>query len=215
MTAVSTKTTVVSAWNVPNALTALRFVLAIVVFVLIAYQAYLAALICFVIAAGTDWIDGKWARHYGQVTKVGRIFDPFVDKIIICGAFIALVGVVDSGIAAWMAIVVVGRELLVTSLRGMIEGSGGDFSARFLGKWKMVLQCVAVSLVLFCLMRKPAESWLLITRSVCVWLSVLLTIYSGIDYIRIAASALQEPVRDSATALSQPPSSKTESTVQQ
>lgn len=194
MTTVPASQPVVSPWNVPNALTASRFLLAVVVFGLVAYEAYTSALVCFLIAAGTDWIDGKWARHYGQVTKVGRIFDPFVDKIIICGAFIALVGVPDSGLAPWMAIVVVGRELLVTSLRGLIEGSGGDFSARALGKWKMVLQCVAVAVVLVCLIQRPAESWLLIVREVSVWLAVLLTLYSGADYVRIAAVALKEPV---------------------
>lgn len=194
MTTVPAGKPAVSPWNVPNALTASRFLLALVVFALVAYQAYTSALICFLIAAGTDWIDGKWARHYGQVTKVGRIFDPFVDKIIICGAFIALVGVPGSGLSAWMAIVVVGRELLVTSLRGMIEGAGGDFSARALGKWKMVLQCLAVAVVLVCLIRQPAESWLLVVREVSVWLAVLLTLYSGADYIRIAAVAFREPV---------------------
>ena len=101
-------------FNVPNQLTAARFILAIVVFVLIPLQIYLAALIVFLIAASTDWIDGYYARKYGQVTKFGRMFDPFVDKIIICGTFIFLAGEQDSGIAAWMAVVVVGRELLVT-----------------------------------------------------------------------------------------------------
>lgn len=192
MTAVPAEKPTVSAWNVPNALTAMRFVLAVVVFGLIAYESYVSALVCFVIAAGTDWIDGKWARAYGQVTKVGRIFDPFVDKIIICGVFIALVSIPESGLAAWMAIVVVGRELLVTSLRGMIEGSGGDFSARALGKWKMVLQCIAVCAVLLCLIVAPAATWLLVFREVTVWLAVLLTLYSGADYIRIAAVALQD-----------------------
>lgn len=194
MTTVPAGKPAVSPWNVPNALTASRFLLAVVVFVLVAYEAYTSALVCFLIAAGTDWIDGKWARHYGQITKVGRIFDPFVDKIIICGAFIALVGVPGSGLAAWMAIVVVGRELLVTSLRGMIEGAGGDFSARALGKWKMVLQCLAVAVVLVCLIRQPTEPWLIIARQVSVWLAVLLTLYSGLDYIRIAAAAFAEPV---------------------
>ena len=124
-------------FNVPNQLTAARFILAIVVFVLIPLQIYLAALIVFLIAASTDWIDGYYARKYGQVTKFGRMFDPFVDKIIICGTFIFLAGEQDSGIAAWMAVVVVGRELLVTALRSSIEQSGGDFSASFAGKLKL------------------------------------------------------------------------------
>ena len=141
-----------SIYNVPNALTSVRFALAIAVMLLIPSGEYLIGLIIFIVAASTDWMDGYWARKYGQVTKLGRIFDPFVDKIIICGTFIALVEVEGSGVKSWMATIVVGRELLVTSLRGMIEGSGGDFSASQLGKWKMVLQCGAVIAILVALL---------------------------------------------------------------
>ena len=81
----------------------------------------------------------------GQVTKLGRIFDPFVDKIIICGTFIFLAAEWPaSGIAPWMAVVVMGREMLVTAIRSVIEQQGGDFSAQMAGKLKMVFQCVAV-----------------------------------------------------------------------
>jgi len=135
-------------WNVPNALSTVRLILAIVVCGCIEWGAWMPALVLFVIAASTDWIDGWWARKYQQVTKLGRILDPFVDKVIICGAMIALVGVSGSAIAPWMATLVVARELLVTSLRGMVEGQGGDFSAKQLGKWKMVLQCGAIVAVL-------------------------------------------------------------------
>ncbi len=181
----------VSPWNVPNLLTSSRLVLSCVVFGLIAYELFFAACVCFVIAASTDWIDGYWARKYGQVTKLGRIFDPFVDKIIICGTFIALVGVSESGIAAWMAIIVVGRELLVTSLRGLIEGAGGDFSARQLGKWKMVLQCAAVIVVLIDLMTPESPNWLAITSVLTVWSAILLTLVSGLDYVFIAGRVLR------------------------
>src|SRR3954468_9836000 len=79
--------------NVPNVLTTLRLVLAIVVFSLLPWQQFettAVALAVFVIAAGTDWIDGYWARKYNQITKLGRVLDPFVDKVIICGAYIIL-----------------------------------------------------------------------------------------------------------------------------
>src|SRR6476469_2992701 len=79
--------------NVPNVLTTLRLILAIVVFALLPWQQFqmtVAALVVFVVAAGTDWIDGYWARKYNQITKLGRVLDPFVDKIIICGAYITL-----------------------------------------------------------------------------------------------------------------------------
>ena len=74
--------------NVPNSLSAIRLVISFVVCGLIATEFYMVALVLFVIAAGTDWIDGWWARKYNQVTKLGRILDPFCDKILICGTFI-------------------------------------------------------------------------------------------------------------------------------
>jgi CDP-diacylglycerol---glycerol-3-phosphate 3-phosphatidyltransferase len=174
-----------SIWNIPNALTALRFVLAIVVFVLIPLQWFLTAFVVFVIAASTDWIDGYWARRFGQTTQVGRIFDPFVDKIIICGVFIFLAAEADSGIAAWMAVVVVAREMLVTALRGFIEQHGGDFSAKMSGKLKMVFQCIAAGASLLVLSHSTAAAppWMTGTLVVFVWLAILSTIYSGLEYV--------------------------------
>ncbi len=184
--------------NVPNLLTAARFVLAVVVFVLIPLGQYAAATIVFVLAAGTDWIDGWWARKYGQVTKLGRIFDPFVDKIIICGTFTFLAAEVGSGILPWMAVVVMGREMLVTAIRGVIEQQGGDFSANFSGKLKMVFQCVAVVASLVALRylqqvgSRTAElpPWLFWTLTIFVWLAVLSTVQSGLVYIVAAARTL-------------------------
>ncbi|MGI9471922.1 MAG: CDP-diacylglycerol--glycerol-3-phosphate 3-phosphatidyltransferase [Rubripirellula sp.] len=184
-----------SIYNVPNALTSIRFGLAIAVMVLIPLGHYVSALIIFSIAASTDWMDGYWARKYGQVTKLGRIFDPFVDKIIICGTFISLVEVHESGVASWMATIVIGRELLVTSLRGMIEGSGGDFSASQLGKWKMVLQCAAVIAILLSLIYPAVEGWWW-TAQVLLWSAILLTVYSGIDYSVAAAKVMRDSPAD-------------------
>lgn len=195
-------------FNVPNVLTAIRLVLSIVVFALIPFQFYLPALVVFLIAAGTDWIDGYWARKYGQVTKLGRVFDPFVDKILICGTFIFLAAEQFAagktspehqfGIAPWMAVVVVGREMLVTVLRSMIEQSGGDFSAKYAGKLKMVFQCAAAAASFIALLyfaRDPAEklpAWLFWTMVATVWLAVLSTIYSGVEYIFAAAKYLSK-----------------------
>jgi CDP-diacylglycerol---glycerol-3-phosphate 3-phosphatidyltransferase len=188
--------------NVPNAITAVRFVLSIVVFVLIPLEQYVAALIVFVVAASTDWIDGWYARKFGQVTKLGRIFDPFVDKIIICGTFIYLAAEPRSGIAAWMAVVVVGREMLVTAIRGFIEQQGGDFSAQMAGKLKMVFQCAAVAASLLMLRywqtadyasgnaMPSIPDWLTYALLISVWLAVLSTIYSGLEYIYAAAKIL-------------------------
>ena len=180
-------------FNVPNQLTAARFVLALVVFVLIPLQSYLAALIVFVIAASTDWIDGYYARKYNQVTKLGRMFDPFVDKIIICGTFIFLAAEQDSGIAAWMAVVVVGREMLVTALRSSIEQSGGDFSASFAGKLKMLFQCAAVVASLLTLwLGSNRPTWLPPTVLVPAWVAILSTVQSGLDYVFAAAKFFRQ-----------------------
>lgn len=180
-----------TVWNVPNQITLARLVLSIVLFVLLIFHQYLVGMVVFIVAASTDWIDGYWARKYGQVTKFGRVLDPFVDKIIICGTFIFLAAVPTSGITAWMAVLVVGRELLVTALRSFLEGEGADFSAQMSGKLKMVLQCVAAGVSLFALSYPSATDrpewlqWLLI---VSVWSAILLTLYSGVAYGRRAIS---------------------------
>ena len=187
-------------FNVPNQLTAARLALSIGVFVLIPLQLYFPALVVFALAAGTDWIDGWWARKYKQVTKLGRVFDPFVDKILICGTFIFLAAEKDSGIYAWMAVVVMGREMLVTVLRTMVEQSGGDFSAKMAGKLKMVFQCLAVgaSLVVLMYLRSGSKvsaednAWLFWTLHISAWLAVLSTIYSGLEYVFIAARTLRK-----------------------
>jgi len=182
--------------NVPNVLTAVRLALSVGVFVLVPLEQYVAAMVVFVLAAGTDWIDGWWARKYGQVTKLGRIFDPFVDKILICGTFIYLAAIPKSGIAPWMAVVVMGREMLVTVIRSFIEEQGGDFSAKMAGKLKMVFQCVAAasSFVALRHFQTPATAalpdWLYWTLHVSVWLAVISTIYSGLEYVVAAARLL-------------------------
>jgi CDP-diacylglycerol---glycerol-3-phosphate 3-phosphatidyltransferase len=187
-------------FNIPNQFTAARLVLSIGVFVLIPLEQYLPALIVFAIAAGTDWIDGWWARKYQQVTKVGRVFDPFVDKILICGTFIFLAAEKESGIYAWMAVVVMGREMLVTVLRTMVEQSGGDFSAKMAGKLKMVFQCLAAGTSLVALMKVAGSekvsmqenAWLFWTLHISVWLAVLSTVYSGLEYVFLAARTLRK-----------------------
>ncbi len=176
-------------FNVPNQLTTVRLALSCVVFLLIPLHYHRWAIAVFLVAASTDWVDGYWARRYGQVTKLGRVFDPFVDKFIICGAFILLVAEPGSGIQAWMAVLVVGREMLVTSLRSFIEQSGGDFSAQMAGKVKMVLQCIAVVVSLLALTCVPPEPpvWLSAALVVAVWLAMLSTVYSGVGYVVAAA----------------------------
>lgn len=184
-----------SALNLPNQLTFLRLLLAVVMFCLIAREWYLASFVLFVIAAGTDWLDGYFARKYGQVTTLGRILDPFADKVIVCGTFIFLLAIpemkaVEFGLRPWMVVVLVGRELLVTALRSFLEDQGADFSAKTSGKLKMVVQCVAAGACLFYLdYPKPAldaPDWVRWTMIVSVWAAVALTIYSGLVYMVVA-----------------------------
>ncbi len=179
-------------FNVPNQLTTARLFLAIVLFVLIAFQYFLAGTIVFAIAAGTDWLDGYWARRYGQVTNLGRILDPFVDKFIVCGTFVFLVAEPESGVRAWMAVVIVGRELLVTALRSYLEGEGADFSASMSGKLKMVAQCLAAVISLYALyLGTPRPEGLEWAVTISIWAAVLMTIYSGGVYVHRAIGLLR------------------------
>ncbi|MDY0165945.1 MAG: CDP-diacylglycerol--glycerol-3-phosphate 3-phosphatidyltransferase [Thermoguttaceae bacterium] len=190
----------------PNQLTTLRLILAVVLFGFIAWEYYLVSLALFIVAAGTDWLDGYWARKYGQVTTLGRMLDPFADKVIICGTFTFLIAIpamsqVPWGLRAWMVVVILGRELLITALRSFMEEQGSDFSAKMAGKLKMLLQCVAAGACLFYLSYPvPAEgplaipgapTWVWLAMVVSVWAAVLLTAYSGITYLLAAIRLLR------------------------
>jgi CDP-diacylglycerol---glycerol-3-phosphate 3-phosphatidyltransferase len=187
--------------NLPNQLTFLRLMLSVVLFFFLVGEYYLTSMVLFIVAASTDWLDGYFARKYGQVTTLGRILDPFADKVIVCGTFILLAAVpvlsqVPFGLRPWMVVVIVGRELLVTVLRSFLEERGSDFSAKMSGKLKMVLQCVAAGVCLFYLsydsplVNAPKWCWQLLVGS--VWAALVLTIYSGIVYIGVAVKLLKE-----------------------
>jgi CDP-diacylglycerol--glycerol-3-phosphate 3-phosphatidyltransferase len=188
-------------WNVPNQLTVARLMLAIVCFIFLALHFYRTALCLFVVAAGTDWVDGYWARRYGQITQLGRVLDPFADKIVICGTFIFLAAEAESKIAPWMAVVVVARELLVTAIRSFFEERGVDFSAKASGKWKMVLQCAAAAASIYLLSQLEVAAatspppWLPRLVAVLVWGAIVLTVYSGWEYVRNAL-AMVRPSRN-------------------
>lgn len=179
-------------WNVPNQLTAARVVLSVICFAFLAFDRFQPALFLFAIAAGTDYFDGYWARKYGQITQLGRVLDPFADKVIICGTYVFLAAEAESGseIAPWMAVVVLARELLVTAIRSFFEERQIDFSAKWAGKWKMVFQCLAAVLSLYKLGWYGGESavpaLLQYSLIASVWLAILTTVYSGWEYVRLA-----------------------------
>ena len=171
----------------------------IVLFILIDIDGWWrTAAASFLFAAATDFLDGWVARRYGLVTTLGRILDPFVDKIIICGSFVFLLGlgVERSGVNAWMVLIVVGREMFITSLRGFMEQHGIDFSASWSGKFKMAAQCLAVTVVLLALSPEVVAvwSWMPTFRDVSLWLAIGLTVYSGVIYVFRAAQMLRNPM---------------------
>jgi CDP-diacylglycerol---glycerol-3-phosphate 3-phosphatidyltransferase len=170
--------------NLPNLITLSRLGLAVILFWLIYVEGFwISAAVLFVVAAATDAIDGYIARKYGQVTTLGRILDPFVDKIIVCGAFVFLLEKkADSGVNSWMVMSVIGREMFVTGLRSFLEQAGKDFSAAFIGKVKMALQCVAITMSLLSLSPEVASPTFNVYRDIVLWAAVVVTVYSGLAY---------------------------------
>jgi CDP-diacylglycerol--glycerol-3-phosphate 3-phosphatidyltransferase len=182
-----------------NQLTISRLLLAVVFFALLEWGPFtllglngmIWALVLFVIATATDALDGYLARRWQQVTTLGRILDPFVDKIIVCGAFIFLLPLEGSGLLAWMVTLIVARELLVTAIRSFLERHGADFSATWSGKIKMVLQCVTIGWILLHLgLVDSLPSWSASLRNVLIWSTLAATLISGIVYLRRAAALL-------------------------
>jgi CDP-diacylglycerol--glycerol-3-phosphate 3-phosphatidyltransferase len=187
-----------SFWNVPNILTLSRLPLAVVLFVCISYKAWFAALVVFGIAALTDWIDGWWARRFDQQSTFGRVFDPLTDKILLGGAFIFLVPVRESGMKAWMATVVICRELLITGVRGYVESLGKKFGADWFGKLKTVLQCVSLAVIL-AVQSVRGQSWaenhldlLEALQFALLYAMLAATVGSGVQYCWRAVWLLRE-----------------------
>ena len=180
-------------FNLANQLTAARLVLAFVLFGLIALQAWLWCVVVFAAAAVTDWLDGYLARKQGITSALGRVFDPLVDKVLICGAYIFLLGVPEerAGLLPWMVTVMVARELIITGLRSFMENRNVSFGADWLGKLKMVLQCAALFAIFIAL-----ESWkwsdaagerFTMIRDGLIWAMLGATALSGLQYLWRAA----------------------------
>ena len=135
--------------NLPNLLTSIRIGL-IPVFVAFFYWPYLMIPILpafvFLAASLTDLLDGYVARRRSQITKLGIIMDPIADKLLVLSALILLVA--SGRVAAWMAIVIIGREFAVTGLRAVAASEGVIIQAERGGKWKVGLQVVAIFLLI-------------------------------------------------------------------
>lgn len=149
-----------------------------------------AALLLFAIAGITDYVDGEIARRYGFITDFGKLMDPLVDKVMIAAAFISLVPL--NAIPAWAATIVVARDFLITGLRLMAATKGLVLPAERLGKHKTSWQIVTVVFFLLLLALQELQYatdetiwWLRAWNDggqVLVWLTVLLTLYSGVTY---------------------------------
>ena len=203
--------------HLPNCLTLLRLVLAVVFFIALNRYRYpvgpslaaWGAVALFVLAAITDVLDGHLARRWQVETTFGRIMDPFCDKVLVLGAFIYLAGprfvhaaaaapaqaaTMASGVYPWMVVVMLSRELLVTSIRGMSEREGRQFAARLSGKLKALLQMVVVPVLIGIVAldpNRPGHGWMIPVRDVSVHATVAVTVVSGLSYVRSAWTALR------------------------
>jgi len=197
----------------PNRITALRFLGALVLFVLLALwgeadldtvraQPYLPAIAfwMFVLVAATDFLDGYLARRGNYVTAFGRIADPFVDKVLILGTLV-LLGIAPwsrEWLPGWMVVVILARELLVSAIRSYVEGEGGAFPADRWGKLKMVLQCIAVGALLWLPAYAWPPAWLAFWKHVAtffVWSALIATVGSGVSYVLKTPQVLEESRR--------------------
>ena len=154
------------------------------------HYARTSALIIFLIAGLTDFVDGEVARRYGIITNFGKLMDPLVDKIMMAAAFISLVPL--KAVPAWAATTVVARDFLITGLRLMATAKGRVLPAERLGKQKTSWQIITVIffLALFAAseLRFADESstWWVRARDdagpILVWITVALTVYSGLGF---------------------------------
>ena len=169
--------------NLPNGLTIVRILAIPVILLLLFYsgKAYQwVTAIFFLLVAVTDTLDGYLARRRGMVTTLGKFLDPLADKLLIVTALIALIP--TRGIPFWMVIVIVGREVAVTGLRGIALFQGIVIAASNWGKRKTLFETIAVFFLIL-----NGEYFLIDFHSVgmvFLWIALLLAVYSGIDYFR-------------------------------
>ncbi|SEF46279.1 CDP-diacylglycerol--glycerol-3-phosphate 3-phosphatidyltransferase [Caloramator fervidus] len=159
--------------NLANRLTILRIILVPVFLFFIAikikYGNFLAAFI-FIVAAITDTLDGYIARKRKEITKFGKFMDPLADKLIVTAALISLVEL--NKIASWSVMIIIAREFAVTGLRALAASEGKIIAASKWGKAKTVIQIIAI---IAALIELPYSN-------ILMWVAILVTIISGVDY---------------------------------
>lgn len=165
--------------NLPNKLTLFRVVLIpfFVLFLLvdITEMDQWIALAIFIVASLTDLLDGKIARKYNLVTNFGKFMDPLADKLLVCSALICLVAL--ERIPAWMVIVIIAREFIISGFRLIAADNGVVIAASYWGKFKTTFQ-----MVMICLLVVDIEAIRVLT-AVVTWTAVILTVVSLIDYL--------------------------------
>ena len=167
--------------NTPNKLTVARMILVpfLVLFMLTDLggeaNRYIALAI-FVVASVTDWFDGKLARKYNLVTNFGKFMDPLADKLLVCSAMICLVEM--GRIPAWIVIVIISREFIISGFRLIASDNGRVIAASYWGKFKTTFQ-----MVMICLMMIDLGGVFDILEQIFIWLSLALTVISLITYI--------------------------------
>jgi len=179
--------------NLPNFLTLIRMAL-VPVFLVFFYlgqggaQVYaILSFAVFIIAAGTDMLDGYIARRRNQITNFGKLMDPLADKVLTTSAFIVFVDM--HIIPAWMVVVILAREFAITGLRSVAASEGVVIAAGLSGKLKTIFQMVAIGLILLgsAIGNDPFTHgiWVVVSAAgmVCLWIAVALTVYSGIEYL--------------------------------
>lgn len=174
--------------SLPNILTLIRIVLIpvfIIAFYLPFHGAHFAAAIIFAVASITDWLDGYLARKLEQMSPFGAFLDPVADKLLVATSLLLLVGAKDINYITLPAIVIVGREIVISALREWMAeiGNRTSVAVSYLGKVKTVLQMVALFLLLAF---HPSESWWGVIGFISLYLSAILTIWSMAIYMTIA-----------------------------
>lgn len=167
--------------NLPNKLTTLRVIMIpFFVFFLLWQNGEnrtfrMIALALFIIASLTDLLDGKIARKYNLVTNFGKFMDPLADKLLVCSALICLIEL--NALPAWMVIIIISREFIISGFRLIASDNGVVIAASYWGKFKTTFQMVSVVLLILDI---PALAFV---TMICVWIALLLTIVSLVDYI--------------------------------
>ena len=165
--------------NLPNKLTMFPVILIpfFVVFLLVDITLYdkWIALAIFIVASLTDLLDGKIARKYNLVTNFGKFMDPLADKLLVCSALICLIEL--GTIPAWMVIVIIAREFIISGFRLIASDNGVVIAASYWGKFKTTFQ-----IVMICLMIADLEQIGLLT-DIVTWAAVALTVISLVDYL--------------------------------